>query len=97
MEKYFFIYVCMINILTFLCFGIDKTLAKKRKNRIPEFDLLLLALVGGSIGALIGMAYFHHKTHKDKFRLFVPLFLVLHILGTAALIYLGLLHFHVHL
>ncbi|MBQ1490357.1 MAG: DUF1294 domain-containing protein, partial [Blautia sp.] len=37
MEKYFFIYMCMINVLTFLCFGIDKTRAKRKKSRIPEF------------------------------------------------------------
>ena len=96
MEKYFFIYVCMINVLTFLCFGIDKTRAKRKKSRIPEFDLLLLALAGGSIGALIGMAYFHHKTHKPKFRV-VPLFLVLHIALTAALIFTGILEFHINL
>lgn len=97
MEKYFFIYVCGINVFAFLLYGIDKTLARRRKRRVPEIDLLLVALAGGSLGALIAMLYFHHKTHKSRFRILVPLALLVHVLGTAALIYFGVFHFEVHL
>lgn len=73
-----FIYFLIgINVLTFLLYGIDKWKAQKGKWRIPENTLIWLGIVGGSIGALLGMYLFHHKTKHRKFALGVPaIFLV---------------------
>ena len=61
-------YFCIvINIITFLVFGYDKWQAKNNKRRISEFNLLLLAGIGGTIGGLIGMNFFIHKTNKFSF------------------------------
>lgn len=74
-------YYLFINIITFYLYWDDKKRAKKGKWRIPENTLLLFALIGGSIGALAGMKVFHHKTRHWKFKILVPLFLVLHIVA----------------
>ena len=66
------IYLIAINILTFLIFGIDKRKARKGKWRIPEATLIGLAIAGGSIGALLGMYLFRHKTQHKKFTLGIP-------------------------
>ena len=73
-----FIYFLIgINVLTFLLYGIDKWKARRGKWRIPEETLIWLAIAGGSIGALLGMYLFHHKTKHQKFALGVPaIFLV---------------------
>ena len=81
------IYLIAINILTFLIFGIDKRKARKGKWRIPEATLIGLAVAGGSIGALLGMYLFRHKTQKRKFNLGIPAILLLQ----AALTYFLLL------
>lgn len=70
------IYLIGINLLTFVIFGIDKWKARKRKWRIPEDTLIWLSIVGGSIGALVGMFLFRHKTQKRKFNLGIPAILV---------------------
>ena len=80
------IYLVIINLATFLLYGIDKRRAKKNKWRISEKTLFILAAVGGSVGALLGMTKFRHKTQNWRFKLLVPLFLLLQV---ALLIYLG--------
>ena len=65
-------YLIGINILTFLLYGIDKWKAQRDKWRIPEDTLIWLAIVGGSIGALLGMYLFRHKTKHKKFTLGIP-------------------------
>ncbi len=75
------IYLVGINIVTFAAFGYDKHQAKTDGWRVPERTLLLLAGIGGSIGALAGMYYFHHKTLHNSFRLGVPAILVIQILA----------------
>ena len=72
-------YLLGINIVTFIIYGIDKLKAKKGWWRIPEATLLLLALVGGSIGAWVGMKVWHHKTMHKKFKYGVPAILVFQI------------------
>ena len=67
----------LVNIVAFAAYGIDKRKAQKNKWRIPENTLLLLAFLGGALGALLGMRLFHHKTKHWKFKILVPLFLVL--------------------
>ncbi len=69
-------YLIVINILTFLLYGIDKWKAQKGKWRIPEETLIWLAIVGGSIGALLGMYLFRHKTKHRKFTLGIPAILL---------------------
>lgn len=66
------LYLLIINIITFFTYGIDKLKAKKGKWRIPEATLLLLAAIGGSLGALLAMKEWHHKTKHKKFTLGVP-------------------------
>ena len=71
------IYLIIVNIVAFVCYGVDKWKAKNHRWRIPEAWLIALAAIGGALGALLGMLVFHHKTRKTKFRVFVPLFLIL--------------------
>ena len=72
MASEFVIYLIGINVLTFLIYGIDKWKAKRGKWRIPEDTLIWLAIAGGSIGALLGLNLFRHKTQHKKFTLGVP-------------------------
>lgn len=65
--KIIYIYIVLINLLSFLLFGIDKYLAIKKKRRISEKTLILMMYIGGIIGSLLGMLFFHHKTKKIKF------------------------------
>lgn len=73
------IYLIIINAAAFIIFGIDKRRAVKNRWRIAESTLFLLALIGGSIGALAGMRVFHHKTKHFRFVLGIPLILILQI------------------
>ena len=69
-------YLIAINIVTFIVYGIDKVKAMKGKWRISEATLLILAVIGGSIGALLGMKVWHHKTMHKKFKYGLPLILL---------------------
>ena len=66
----------VINVLTFVVYGIDKWKAKQGSWRISEASLLLLAIIGGSIGALLGMKVWHHKTMHKKFKYGLPFILI---------------------
>ena len=68
-----------INAVTFIVYGIDKYKAKKAKWRISEATLLLLAVLGGSIGAWMGMKVWHHKTMHKKFKYGIPAILLIQI------------------
>ena len=68
-----------VNLISFALYGLDKLKAKKGLWRIRESTLLLVALLGGSLGALLGMEVFRHKTKHWQFKVLVPVFLVLHI------------------
>ena len=61
-------YLFAINIVSFFLYGIDKYKAKKNKWRISEATLLMIAVIGGSIGAWVGMRLWHHKTMHKKFK-----------------------------
>lgn len=80
-----------VNLLAFALYGVDKVKAKKGAWRIPEATLLLVAFLGGSVGALLGMEVFRHKTRHLKFRILVPLFLILHIALAVYMVKRGLL------
>ena len=72
-------YLILVNLAAFILYGADKSFAKKGARRIPEKTLLLWAFLGGSIGALLGMKLFHHKTLKPKFAVTVPVLCVLEV------------------
>ena len=72
-------YLLAINAVAFIMYGIDKYKAKKAKWRIPEATLLLLAVLGGSIGAWMGMKVWHHKTMHKKFKYGIPAILLIQI------------------
>ena len=78
-------YIRGINVIAFIVYGIDKLKAKRGKWRIPESTLLLLAAIGGSLGAWLGMKVWHHKTMHKKFQYGVPLLLILQLALSAYL------------
>ena len=84
MENALLYYLIVINILTFAVYGIDKWKAKQGSWRISEATLLMLAVIGGTIGALFGMQVWRHKTMHLKFKYGLPLIL----LAQIALMYL---------
>ena len=72
-------YLIMINLIGFFSMGIDKRKARKHLWRIPEKTLFLFALAGGSLGSLLGMHTFRHKTKHWYFRFGIPVILLLQI------------------
>lgn len=86
-QRIIIIYLLVINIATFFTYGIDKWKAKKSKWRIREASLLALAVLGGSIGAWLGMKVWHHKTMHKKFKYGVPAILILQLALLAYIIY----------
>jgi uncharacterized membrane protein YsdA (DUF1294 family) len=83
--QYFLIYLLIINAVGFLLMLVEKWKAKNKRWRIPEATLMGVAAIGGSIGSLLGMHIFHHKTKHPKFTLGIPLILAVQL---AALAYL---------
>ena len=77
------------NTAAFLLFGVDKLRAIHSRWRIPEAVLLTVAVLGGGVGAFFGMEVFRHKTRHAKFRIFIPLCILLNLL-TALLLTLNL-------
>ena len=69
-------YLLAINIASFFLYGIDKYKAKKGRWRISEAILLLMAVIGGSIGAWAGMRLWHHKTMHKKFKYGIPVIII---------------------
>lgn len=79
MYHYSLYYLLVVNTLTFLLYGIDKYKAKKALWRISEATLLMMAVIGGSIGAWAGMRLWHHKTMHKKFKYGIPLIILLQV------------------
>ncbi len=73
------IWLVIINLAAFAVFGIDKKRAKKGQWRIPEKTLFLSAILGGSIGAILGMYIFHHKTKHWYFQFGIPAIMIVQI------------------
>ena len=74
------LWLVLINLVTFLAFGVDKLKAKRKSasiRRVPEKTLFLLAALGGSVGALLGMKVWRHKTLHKTFRFGIPAILIL--------------------
>ena len=72
-------YLLAVNIATFFLYGIDKYKAKKGRWRISEATLLMIAVIGGSIGAWSGMRLWHHKTMHKKFKYGIPIIIILQV------------------
>lgn len=79
-------YVIIVNLTGFLLMGADKRKAVKHTFRIPELTLFIVALIGGSLGSLLGMYTFHHKTRHWYFVYGMPAILIIHIIIIVALI-----------
>ena len=79
MHQYSMYYLFAINIVSFFLYGIDKYKAKKNKWRISEATLLMIAVIGGSIGAWVSMRLWHHKTMHKKFKYGIPLIIIMQI------------------
>ena len=76
MTTYLLYYLAFINLLLFVLMGADKAKAKRGARRFPEATLFFLAVVGGSLGGLLGMAVFRHKTLHKSFRIGFPVILI---------------------
>lgn len=86
-------WLLVINLTAFLVFGLDKWKAKRKEHRetvrrVPERTLFLLAALGGSVGALLGMKVWHHKTLHKRFRFGIPAILILQLAAAGGLWYL---------
>ena len=79
LYSYLAYYLLAINAVAFIVYGIDKYKAKKAKWRISEATLLLLTVLGGSVGAWMGMKIWHHKTMHKKFKYGIPAILLIQI------------------
>lgn len=73
--KLVFLYLAVINLAAFGLMGADKRRAQKHRWRIPEHTLFAAALAGGSVGAILGMYLWHHKTRHWYFVVGMPLIL----------------------
>lgn len=86
--KFLLAYLTLINAVSFLLMHIDKQKARKNKWRIRESTLLLSAALGGSIGSLLGMYLFRHKTQHPKFTIGVPVILTVQIVAALLIVLL---------
>jgi uncharacterized membrane protein YsdA (DUF1294 family) len=68
MGKAIGIYLLLINVFTLTLFGYDKDMAEKKRKRVSEKTLLLFTFLGGTLGALLGMRMYKHKTKKVSFQ-----------------------------
>lgn len=73
------LYLLLINLIAFALMGVDKSRARRHKWRIPEKTLFLSALLGGSIGSIVGMQVFRHKTKHWYFVIGMPLILAVQV------------------
>lgn len=84
---YILLYLLAVNLLLFAVMGIDKYKAKHQLWRIPERTLFVLAAIGGSLGGILGMRIFHHKTLHPQFRYGFPAILILQLILSGFLVY----------
>lgn len=81
------IYLAIINVVAFILYGVDKRRAERDEWRISEATLMTVAVIGGSLGAWLGMYVFHHKTRHKKFYIGIPLILLAQIVLAVFLAY----------
>lgn len=80
-------YILLMNIISLIIMGVDKSRAIRKKWRISERTLFLFAILGGSLGSLLGMQFFHHKTRHKKFVIGMPIILIVHLLVLGVLLF----------
>lgn len=81
------VYLAVTNLIGLALMGIDKAKAKRRKWRIPEATLFLVAAIGGSIGSILGMYIFRHKTKHLTFTIGMPVILLIQIITACILLF----------
>lgn len=82
MQTVFLIYhLLIINVLAFVLYGVDKRRAVRNEYRIRECVLLWMARLGGGIGSWLGIKAFRHKTIHTRFRIVVPMWIVIWVVG----------------
>ncbi|MCR4649611.1 MAG: DUF1294 domain-containing protein [Lachnospiraceae bacterium] len=81
------VYLAIVNLVGLIIMGVDKIKAKRRKWRIPEATLFLVAVIGGSIGSIAGMYIFRHKTKHLSFVIGMPVILFIQIVLTLVLLF----------
>ena len=86
MTRYVLLWLGAVNLLALVLMAVDKSLAKKQARRIPERVLFLSAFLGGSVGAILGMWTFHHKTRHWYFVVGMPLILFVQLLTAIAIL-----------
>lgn len=84
--KYLYVYLFLINAISFLLMLLDKVKAKKKLRRVPERVLLGICAAGGSLGGMLGMKLFRHKTKHPQFSIGIPVMLALHIVAMVMLL-----------
>lgn len=75
-EYFLILYIAIINIITFIAYGIDKSKAQNKQWRISEFTLIFLGVIGGGVGGLMAMVIFKHKLSKALFYIGLPVIIV---------------------
>ena len=80
------IWLAAVNLAGFILMGVDKSRAKRDAWRIPEKTLFLTAILGGSVGAIAGMFFFHHMTRHWYFRFGLPAILVVQLVAVGWLL-----------
>ncbi len=86
MTEFLLFYLLAVNLITFVLYGVDKRRARRDAWRIPEKTLLLLPLIGGSVGGILGMRLFHHKTKHWYFCYGLPFMLLVQAAAAAYLL-----------
>ncbi len=79
MKLYAILGILIWNIIVMLVYCFDKSRAIRGGKRVREATLILCSYLLGSLGAMFGMVLFNHKTSKMKFRLFVPLSVIINV------------------
>ena len=87
MEWIILVVIAAMNIFTFALYGVDKSKAQKKAHRISEATLITCAFLMGGIGALLGMSIFRHKTNKPKFKILVPIAVIINLVIIAAYLF----------
>lgn len=97
MEVFYYIgiYIAVVNLAGFILMAIDKGRARRSKWRIPEATLFLFAIFGGSLGCILGMQLFRHKTQKPAFYIGMPIILLAHLILIIYVLFLSPLSFKV--
>ena len=84
---YLLYYLCIINLIGFLAFWLDKRKAQKGQWRIPEKRLFLFAFLGGGIGCTLGMKVFRHKTKHLSFVIGIPMIMTVELIAITIIVY----------